>query len=110
MPPRTSAVRRRLQSARMENEEVLRKIFLCGSIAVLLTAIVWAGDDPWKAQPYQQWDAKDVRKVLAPSPWARNAQVAAPWYGPGDAGDPASGGVASQPSPPARRSAQTPHA
>src|SRR6202167_3209566 len=108
MSPRTSAVRRWLQSARMENEEILRKIFLCGSIAVLLAAIAWAGDDPWKAKPYQQWDAKDVRKVLDASPWARNVQVAAPWIGTGDAGDTASGGVASQPSPPAMRSAQTP--
>jgi hypothetical protein len=108
MSPRTSAVRRWLQSARMENEEILRKIFLCGSIAVLLAAIAWAGDDPWKAKPYQQWDAKDVRKVLDASPWARNVQVAAPWIGTGDAGDTASGGVASQPTPPAMRSAQTP--
>ena len=108
MSPRTSAVRRWLRSARMENEEIFRKIFLCGSIAVLLAAIAWAGDDPWKAKPYQQWDAKDVRKVLDASPWARNVQVAAPWIGTGDAGDASSGGVASQPGPPGMRSAQAP--
>jgi len=68
-------------------EEILRKILLCGSVALLLAAMVWAGDDPWKAKPYQEWDAKDVRKVLDASPWARNVQVAAPWISAGDAGD-----------------------
>jgi hypothetical protein len=99
MSPRTSVVRRWLQPALIEIEEMLCKIFLCGSVALLLAAIVWAGDDPWKAKPYQQWDAKDVRKVLDASPWARNVQVAAPWISAGDAADADSGGPSSQPSP-----------
>jgi hypothetical protein len=85
----------------------LRKVFLCGSVALLLAAIVWAGDDPWKAKPYQQWDAKDVRKVLDASPWARNVQVAAPWISAGDAGDADSVGAPSQP-PGTMRPAQAP--
>jgi hypothetical protein len=92
-----------------EIEEIVRKVFLCGSVALLLATMVWAGDDPWKAKPYQQWDAKDVRKVLDASPWARNVQVAAPWISTGDGGDAGaadSGGVSSLPSP--MRSAQTP--
>src|SRR5277367_3723710 len=78
---------------------MLRKVFLCGSVALLLAALVWAGDDPWKAKPYLQWDAKDVRKVLDASPWARSAQVEAPWISAGDAGTADSGGVSSRPSP-----------
>jgi hypothetical protein len=78
---------------------MLRKVFLCGSVALLLAALVWAGDDPWKAKPYQQWDAKDVRKVLDASPWARSVQVEAPWISAGDAGTADSGGVSSRPSP-----------
>src|SRR5580704_11005578 len=106
MFPRTSVVRRWLQPALIEIEEILRKVFLSVCVALLLAALVWAGDDPWKAKPYQQWDAKDVRKVLDASPWARNVQVAAPWISAGDAGDASSGGVASQPGPPGMRSAQ----
>jgi hypothetical protein len=82
-----------------EIEEILRKIFLCGSVALLLAAMVWATDDPWKSKPYQQWDAKDVRKVLDASPWARNVQVPAPWISAGDAGDADSGATSSQPGP-----------
>jgi hypothetical protein len=75
----------------------LRKAFLSGCVVLLLAAIVWAGDDPWKSKPYQQWDAKDVRKVLDASPWVRSLQVEAPWRS-GDvaAGD---GGVISPPGP-----------
>jgi len=79
-----------------EIEEILRKIFLCGSVALLLAAIVWAGDEPWKAKPYQQWDAKDLRKVLDASPWARAVQVTAPWISGGDAGAPDIGGASSR--------------
>jgi len=78
----------------------LRKAFLSGCIALLLAAIVSAGGDPWKSKPYQQWDAKDVRKVLDSSPWARNVQVEAPWMN-GDAasGGADTGGTSAQPGP-----------
>ena len=72
--------------------------------------MVWAGDDPWKAKPYQQWDAKDVRKVLDASPWARSVQVEAPWISGGDAGAADSGGAASRPSPMGPAQAQRPGA
>jgi hypothetical protein len=84
----------------------MRKILLSGCVALLLAAIVWAGGDPWKSKPYQQWDAKDVRKVLDASPWARSVQVEAPWLN----GDAAAGGTDSgstaQPGP--ARSGQSP--
>ena len=108
MSPRISVVRRWLQAALIEIEKNLRKAFLSGCVALLLAALVWAGDDPWKTKPYQRWDAKDVRKVLDASPWARNVQVEAPWISTGDAGDAASGGVSSQAGPPTIRPAQAP--
>ena len=82
-----------------EIEEILRKAFLSGCVALLLAALVWAGGDPWKTKPYQQWDAKDVRKVLDASPWAHSTQVEAPWISAGDADDADSGGASSQPGP-----------
>ncbi|MGA9571978.1 MAG: hypothetical protein WBS17_18005 [Candidatus Acidiferrales bacterium] len=77
----------------------MRKAFLSGCVALLLAALVWAGGDPWKTKPYQQWDAKDVRKVLDASPWARSTQVEAPWINGSDAGDADSGSTSSQPGP-----------
>jgi hypothetical protein len=93
-------VRRRLNLAPSKIEENLRKAFPSGCVALLLAAIVWAGGDPWKSKPYQQWDAKDIRKVLDASPWVRSVQVDAPWRN-GDlaAGDADSGGTAAQPAP-----------
>lgn len=75
------------------------KAFLFGCVALLLAALVWASGDPWKSKPYQQWDAKDVRKVLDASPWVRSVQVEAPWISADDAGDADSGGTSSQPAP-----------
>jgi hypothetical protein len=97
--PRISIVQRRPNPALFESEENLRKIFLFGCVALLLAALVWAGGDPWKSKPYQQWDAKDVRKVLDASPWAHSVQVEAPWISADAAGDADSGGTSSQPGP-----------
>lgn len=43
-----------------------------------LAALAWASD-PWKAKPYQQWDQKDVAKILNDSPWAKTESVTADW-------------------------------
>jgi hypothetical protein len=83
----------------IEIEENLRKALLSGSITLLLAAIVWAGGDPWKSKPYQQWDAKDVRKVLDSSPWARSIQTEAPWLNGDAAAGGTDGGTTSQPGP-----------
>jgi len=78
----------------------LRKALLSGCVALSLAAIVWAGGDPWKSKPYQQWDAKDVRKVLDGSPWVRSVQVEAPWISADAvAGGADSGGTPTQPAP-----------
>jgi hypothetical protein len=90
----------------IEIEENLRKALFSGCLVLLLAALVWAGGDPWKSKPYQQWDAKDVRKVLDASPWAHSVQVEAPWISGGDAGSTDSGGTSSQPGP--ARSGQSP--
>ena len=77
----------------------MRKILLSSCIALLVAAIVWAGGDPWKSKPYQQWDAKDVRKVLDSSPWARSIQTEAPWLNGDAAAGGTDGGSTSQPGP-----------
>lgn len=47
---------------------------------LLMAALAWASD-PWKDKSYQQWDQKDISKVLNNSPWAKEITVAAPWKG-----------------------------
>lgn len=50
---------------------------------VLLVSVAYA-DDVWKSKPYQQWELKDVQKILADSPWAHLVHVTASWRKPGD--------------------------
>jgi hypothetical protein len=57
--------------------------FIKISLAVLvLTTLAWASN-PWKDKPYQQWDQKDVAKVLNDSPWSRTVSVSANWESSG---------------------------
>jgi|ERR1700728_30229 len=78
----------------------MRKAILVGFALIVLAAVVFAGNnDPWKAKPYQQWDDKDVRKILGDSPWARIIQVDATWtnlkeIATADSSQPASGSTA----------------
>ena len=51
--------------------------------AWLVFPSIWAGGDPWKEKPFQQWDQNDLKKILGDSPWAKVIRVAAPWKGDG---------------------------
>jgi hypothetical protein len=57
----------------------LRRIFSTILVLGFAAAMAWAGGDPWKSKPFQQWDEKDVKKVLNDSPWSRIVSVPAPW-------------------------------
>ncbi|MGB0036755.1 MAG: hypothetical protein WBP79_14890 [Candidatus Acidiferrales bacterium] len=58
-----------------------KPIVIC-LVAVLIAVVcAWAGGDPWKSKPFQQWDEKDVNRILTDSPWAKIVRVAAPWKG-----------------------------
>lgn len=50
------------------------------SVAVLiLSAVVWASNEPWKTKPYQQWDKADLAVILNNSPWAKKVVVDVNW-------------------------------
>jgi hypothetical protein len=51
---------------------------------LILAAIAWAGDTPWKSKPFQQWDDTDVHRVLFESPWVHIGMVTATWRTAGD--------------------------
>lgn len=57
-------------------------------IAVLsLAHAAWAGD-PWKSKSYEQWDEKDLHKIMFDSPWSQVVTVDAHWRGPGQSQEP----------------------
>ena len=58
---------------------LMRKAILMSSAIIVLAALAFAGTEVWKAKPYQQWDQKDVSKILGDSPWSKIVQVEAPW-------------------------------
>jgi hypothetical protein len=68
---------------------------------LLGTSLVGAGDKPWKAKPYQQWDEKDLQAILSDSPWVRVTPIQRSWLPVAEkdvAGDPQiAGGVRQMP-------------
>ena len=49
-------------------------------LGLLLGAtLLCAGDKPWKAKSYQQWDEKDLQTILTESPWVRVTPIQRSW-------------------------------
>ncbi len=46
---------------------------------LLCVTILWAGNDPWKSKPYQQWTEKDLENIYAYSPWSHTASLTRTW-------------------------------
>jgi hypothetical protein len=58
----------------------MRKTVVMGVGVLALALMVWAGGDPWKSKPFQQWNENDVNTVFQSSPWARpNLQPLGAW-------------------------------
>jgi len=58
-----------------------------GLLLVLLlgATLLRAGDKPWKAKPYQQWNEKEVESILTDSPWVRITPIQRSWRPGSDA-------------------------
>jgi hypothetical protein len=68
--------------------EVLMSKAIIVGVAILSVAVgAWAGD-PWKSKPYQQWDEKEVQRIMFDSPWAQVVTVDANWRGSGQPQEP----------------------
>jgi hypothetical protein len=52
---------------------------MAGAAALILAALIWGANDPWKTKPFAQWDANDLHKVMNDSPWAKLVQIPATW-------------------------------
>jgi len=57
--------------------------FMRASLFLLVLGTAWASSDPWKAKPYQQWDANDIKRIFAESPWCKTVEIDATWKGGG---------------------------
>ena len=61
------------------NRNASLKSLLLFAVMIVSGAVVWAGGEPWKGKPYQQWDDKDVERVFLSSPWSRVTTVTRTW-------------------------------
>lgn len=64
------------------NYSLRNRLMYYASVTVLLSALAglsWAGNDPWKTKPFQQWDDKDIARILTDSPWAHRVAIEAAW-------------------------------
>jgi hypothetical protein len=58
----------------------MRKTSLTATVILAVVAIAWAGGDPWKTKPVDQWTDKDVQEILQNSPWSKpNVQAQGAW-------------------------------
>lgn len=73
----------------------MRKLMIAAIGVLTMAALAWA-TDVWK-KPYDQWDKKDVIKVLNDSPWGKTVRIQASWEGNGNAFPAQSPGMQQQP-------------
>jgi len=62
-----------------QNRNAFAPSLLVFSVLMLFSAAVWAGSEPWKGKPYQQWDDKDIERVFLDSPWSRTTTITRTW-------------------------------
>ena len=62
-----------------QNRNAFAQPLLVFSVVMLFSAAVWAGSEPWKGKPYQQWDDKDIERVFLDSPWSRTTTITRTW-------------------------------
>jgi hypothetical protein len=71
----------RKSASGMDNNSM--KFMLASLFLLVLGTLAWASSDPWKAKPYQQWDANDIKRIFAESPWCKTVEIDATWKGSG---------------------------
>jgi hypothetical protein len=62
-----------------EGQLAMRKSAMNLLAILVITTLAWAGTDPWKSKPYQQWNDEDIQKIFTDSPWTRKVTVEGTW-------------------------------
>jgi hypothetical protein len=57
----------------------MRKTIIGGAAILMIAMLAWAGGDPWKTKPFQQWNDEDIQKIFTDSPWSRTVRVEGTW-------------------------------
>jgi hypothetical protein len=72
----------------------MRKTSIAVTALLAAAAIAWAGGDPWKTKPIDQWTDKDIQEILVASPWPKpNLQPQGAWRPAGTAQSTGSTGI-----------------
>lgn len=61
------------------NPKTLSKPLLLLLGVLLGGTLLWAGDKPWKAKPYGQWNEKELQAILTDSPWVKVTPIQRSW-------------------------------
>ena len=57
----------------------MRKSLITLFAVLIIAALTFAGNEPWKSKPYQQWNDEDIQKIFTDSPWSRKVTVEGTW-------------------------------
>jgi hypothetical protein len=63
----------------IHEEKRMRKQWAAMALMLATGTLALAGNDPWTSKPYQQWDDKDIAKILQMSPWSHTVPVEMTW-------------------------------
>lgn len=55
-----------------------RGVYLLFAVALCAT-LLFADNKPWKAKPFEQWNAQDIQQIMTRSPWVRVTTVPRSW-------------------------------
>lgn len=61
-----------MKSGSVRGVLVATAILVCGSLLL-------ADNKPWASKPFQQWDAKDVQRIMTDSPWVQITTIERGW-------------------------------
>ena len=57
----------------------MRRAFSASMLTLLAATLAWAGKEPWKSKPYQQWNSEDLQEILYQSPWSHEVLIERTW-------------------------------
>ncbi|MGH9731490.1 MAG: hypothetical protein ACRD4A_07295 [Candidatus Acidiferrales bacterium] len=61
------------------NRRSIGHAIVAAFLVTAVCALAWAGGDPWKTKPFEQWNENDIRQILHDSPWAKVEYVPVEW-------------------------------
>jgi hypothetical protein len=57
----------------------MRRALAASLLTLFAVALAWAGKEPWKGKPYQQWTDDDLQQIFHQSPWSHVVLIDRTW-------------------------------